>query len=158
MGEKMDKKVLIIIIAIIAIIIIIPVVLISGLVVTGLSLQVMNQGSNLPETNSKTAWKSSEPFGLVDWSQSSPTTLTVILKNNTADTLTISKMNLTNSIQSGDVGSIPAYGKKVITFTTPSCNTGSKYAYPKSNIVITYASTNISGKTMGGVADIVGTC
>jgi len=148
---------LIIIIAIIAIILIIPVVLVTGLVVVGLGMQTMNQGTAIPEVSSKTAWKSTEPFGIVDWSHTNSTTMTIVLKNNTADTLTLNKMNLTSSIQNTEVAQIPAYGTKVITFTTPNCSAGSKYAYSKSGISISYVGSTIP-KTVFGIADIVGTC
>jgi hypothetical protein len=137
--------------------VIIAIVVVIALVVVGLLLQVMNQGSNIPETSSKTAWKSIEPWGIVDWAQNS-TTLTIVLKNNTADTLGFNDFNLTSSDHNATVAAnVPAYSTKTITIAK-TCTAGTKYSYPKAGIVIDYNSTSISNKKMGGVADIVGTC
>jgi len=137
--------------------VIIAIVVVIALVVVGLLLQVMNQGSNIPETSAKTAWKSTEPWAIVDWSLTG-TTLTVVLKNNTADTLEYNDMNISATIGETTAESVAAYGTKTRTFTVPTCTTGSKYSYPKAGIVIDYNSANIDNKIMGGVADIVGTC
>ena len=153
----MDKKLLIIIIAIIAIILLIPVILVTGLVVVGLGLQTINQGNSVPEASAKSAWKAADPFAIVDWAQKG-TTLTVILKNNTADTITFNKMNLTSDIENSDKSEISASSTKTITFTVPNCSAGLKYAYAKSGISINYSTAAINNKTMNAPADLVGSC
>ncbi len=142
--------------------VIIAIVVVIALVVVGLLLQVMNQGSNIPETSAKTAWKSTEPWGIVDWSRATDGNLTLVLKNNTADTLGFNTFALTSALGNDSntyPTNVPAYSTLLIKIkTTGACASGTKYSYPKTGIYIDYNSTSINGKRMGGAGDIVGTC
>ncbi|MFA6064466.1 MAG: hypothetical protein WCW44_01470 [archaeon] len=141
--------------------VIIAIVVVIALVVVGLLLQVMNQGSNIPETSAKTAWKSTEPWGIVDWSRATDGNLTLVLKNNTADTLEFNEFAIGSSSadKNSNPATVPAYATKVIVITTSAtCASGTKYSYSKTDIYIDYNSTSINGKRMGGAGDIVGTC
>ena len=71
--------------------VIIAIVVVIALVVVGLLLQVMQQGNAVPETSAKTAWKSAEPWGITDWTRSADT-LTVVLQNNTAESLSFNSV------------------------------------------------------------------
>jgi len=141
--------------------VIIAIVVVIALVVVGLLLQVMNQGSNIPETSAKTAWKSTEPWGIVDWSRATDGNLTLVLKNNTADVLYFNEFAVSSA--TADKNSTPtsvlAYATLLIKVpTTAGCASGTKYSYAKTNIYIDYNSASINGKRMGGAGDIVGTC
>ena len=145
--------------------VIIAIVVVIALVVVGLLLQVMNQGSGIPETSSRTAWKSSQPLAIVDWTRNTDGNITLVLKNNTADTLgfNIFYLNGTASVaadKNTSASNIAAYATLTIKIPTSAgaCASGTKYSYPKANISIDYNSANINNVKMGGVADIVGTC
>jgi hypothetical protein len=176
-----DKKVLIIIIAIAAIMILIPVVIVVGLVVVGLTMQVMpstmnnyspvqivgegnqtqftNQISGIPITTAKVAWKAAEPIGIIDWTRNGDK-LTIVVKNNTSDTIDVNSF----SVKVGTTTDLPitrlsAAGTKIINISgIGDCSTGTKYAVPKSNISIEYTTTSGLLKTQKAPADIVGTC
>ena len=137
--------------------VIIAIVVVIALVVVGLLLQVMNQGSGVPETTSKTAWKSTEPWAIVDWSAST-TKLTVVMKNNSFETLDFIDMNLTAGDANAIVASNVAPGATVTRTFAKTCTSGTKYSFPKSAIGIDYNSSTIAGKRQVAVADIVGTC
>lgn len=140
--------------------VIIAIVVVIALVVVGLLLQVMQQGNAVPETSAKTAWKSAEPWGITDWTRSVDT-LTVVLQNNTAETLSFNNMyaNTTDSNVTGSTNVSPgAKISKIITISVGACTAGSKYSIPKAGIYIDYNTTNIASKKQYGVADIVGTC
>jgi len=129
----------------------------NGICSTGEDLTCPQDCGGVPESVARTAWKSAEPFGIVDWAQSG-NTLTVVLKNNTASTLTYTGMSLGSNVQNDSNAIMAAYSTQIITFTTVECMAGSKYDYSKSDILIKYNSESINDKVMSGVADIVGTC
>ena len=136
--------------------VIIAIVVVIALVVVGLLLQVMDQGSGIPEQTAKTAWKSSEPWAIIDWSVSS-TTMTVVLKNNSYETLGFNDMNLNSTDQNATASNVAPGATVNKTFTVTSITSGNKYSFPKTGIVIDYNSGTISGKTQYGAADILGT-
>ena len=144
--------------------VIIAIVVVIALVVVGLLLQVMQQGNAVPETSAKAAWKSAQPWGITDWTRSA-NVLTVVLQNNSADTMSTENFQATaddintNAIFPGFINVAP--GAKVtyyVTVDSASCTTGSKYAIPKAGIKIDYNTTEIGDKSQYGVADIIGTC
>ena len=138
--------------------VIIAIVVVIALVVVGLLLQIMNQGSGVHETSAKAAWKSAEPFAIVDWSATG-TTLTLVLKNNSFEALDFKDMYLTTGNSTSAATSNIAPGATVTkTISITSCTSGSKYSYPKSGIYIDYNSSTIAGKKQIASADIVGTC
>ena len=151
--------------------VIIAIVIVIALVVVGLLLQVMNSGSGVPETQAKATWKSSEPLAITDWGMTSDQNfLTLVLRNNTAETIEFNDFNLSSSASStgadggyGDwnntaknIASGATYTIRVNTIT--NCTAGTKYSYPKENIAIDYNTANIDHKTQKAVADIIGTC
>ena len=66
--------------------VIIAIVVVIALVVVTLLLQLMGQGSGVGETSAKSTWRSADPWAISDWSAST-TTLTLVLKNNSAETM-----------------------------------------------------------------------
>ena len=137
--------------------VIIAIVVVIALVVVGLLLQVMDQGSGIPEQTAKTAWKSSEPWALVDWTVSSGGVMTVVLKNNSYETMGFN--SFTNGTDTNNTAStVPAGSTVNKTFTyTDAPGTGEKYSITKAGIVIDYNSGTINNKTQYGAADLVGT-
>lgn len=137
--------------------VIIAIVVVIALVVVGLLLQVMNQGSGIPETTAKTAWKSAEPWAIVDWTRST-TSLTVVLKNNTFESMNFNDFNITATDSNITDSDNVAPGATITKTIAVTCTSGSKYSYPKDYIQIGYDSATINGKVQKGTADIVGTC
>jgi len=141
--------------------VIIAIVIVIALVVVGLLLQVMNSGSGVPETQAKATWKSAEPLAIIDWGfNSGGTVLTLVLRNNTAETIEFNDFNLNSTDgNTGSPGNIASGGTKTINVTvTTSCTPGDKYSYAKENIQFDYNTTNIDNKTQKAIADIIGTC
>ena len=139
--------------------VIIAIVIVIALVVVGLLLQIMGQGSGVPETAARAAWKSEQPWAITDWSKTS-TTLTVVLKNNSSETMDFIDVYTTAADNNATVTSNVAPGAtltKTIT-TAASCTTGAKYSYPKANIRIDYSSSTIASKKQYANTDLVGTC
>jgi uncharacterized protein (UPF0333 family) len=136
--------------------VIIAIVVVIALVVVGLLLQVMNQGSGIPESTAKIAWKSAEPWAIADWTNTS-TTLTVVLRNNSSEALDFDSMTIgSDTNNTGQTGVSPG-GTLVRTFAK-TCSTGTKYAYAKSTTYIDYNTSAIANKRENAVADIVGSC
>ncbi|MFA6268226.1 MAG: YIP1 family protein [archaeon] len=136
--------------------IILLVIMVVGLLFVGLSMQVMNTGNGIPESTAKTAWKSAEPWGIVDWANSNGT-LTVILRNNSNEPLDFVGMTIgTQNDYIGREGISPG-GTITKTFNS-TCTSGTKYSYPRNEISIIYNGSLIAGKTQNAAADIVGTC
>jgi len=139
--------------------VIIAIVVVIALVVVGLLLQILGNFGTMSETSLKTSWKTAEPWAITDWSAST-TTLTLVLKNNSSETLQFK--NITVGIgtdYSTDANVAP--GATMATnasITGTGCSAGSKYSYPKANVKITYDTPSITGKVQYGVADIAGTC
>jgi hypothetical protein len=137
--------------------VIIAIVVVIALVVVGLLLQILGNFGSVSETGLKTAWKSAEPWAITDWSASGDT-LTVVLKNNTAETLDLTEINVgvdTNDTHTDNV----APGATVVkTIADIGCTAGSRYSLPKADITVGYDTESISGRTQYANADIAGTC
>jgi len=142
--------------------VIIAIVVVIALVVVGLLLQVMNQGSGVPESTAKTAWKSAEPWAIVDWDINT-TGITLILKNNSFESLDLISVDVTSTktwtsgksnIAPGATVTIPIAD----AVTCVAANAGNKYAFPKTGINFDYNTQTIANKTQTANADIVGTC
>jgi hypothetical protein len=140
--------------------VIIAIVVVIALVVVGLLLQIMTQGGGIPETAAKSAWKSTEPWGIIDWSRSA-NVLTMVLRNNSYETLNLIDVYVTAS----DANTLASYNvasggtvTRIVTIASSSCTATSKYALPKANIKIDYNNSYISSKTQYAPADLVGTC
>ena len=142
--------------------VIIAIVVVIALVVVGLLLQILGNFGTMSETSVKTSWKSAEPWAIIDWSRSSATGVTtLILKNNSSETLTLKDVNLssTSTDKNTTVFANVAPGATVtlVTGTGTTCAATTKYSYPKAGITIDY-NNGIISKRQYGVADIVGTC
>ena len=147
--------------------VIIAIVVVIALVVVGLLLQILGNFGTMSETSLKTSWKTAEPWAITDWSRSAgaATTgaVTVILKNNSSDTLNLRDFNL-SSTGAGDRNNTaastfrnvaPGATVKVDFNGIGTCS--GKYTYPKAGIVIDYNNGTIAKKQYA-VADIAGTC
>ena len=139
--------------------VIIAIVVVIALVVVGLLLQVMQQGSGIPDATAKTAWKSAEPWAVMDWTRAG-NQLTVVLKNNSSETLDLNTFKASAAdINYPSFTGVPPGGTKVIIMNiTASCTSGNKYSIAKDGIKIDYNTTNISHKIQSGAANLVGTC
>jgi len=153
--KKKNNTLIIIVIVLVGLLILaIPV----ALIVVGLSLQVMDSGSGVPEYSAKATWKSAEPLGIVDWGRTDDT-LTVVFRNNVGNEITLNEFDVSKGTNYVGEDKIPTGGTKTIKITNlDNCAPGSKYSFPKANIKITYDTNTISDKTQMGLADIVGTC
>jgi hypothetical protein len=157
-GKKMNHKAQ----GTIEYLVIIAIVVVIALVVVGLLLQIMNQGGGIPETTSKTAWKSVEPWGIIEWVKNTDGNVTVIMRNNSYDSMNLLAVRL--STNANDQNSLDSYnvasGATVtrIIVGTGGCTSGTKYAYQKTGVFIDYNNSYISSKTQTAPADLVGTC
>lgn len=139
--------------------VIIAIVIVIALVVVGLLLQVMDQGSAIPEQTAKIAWQSATPWAIVDWSQTD-TNLTIILKNNTYETMDFNQIrvnSLKSPIEFNKSISAGSTHKVTVPITTIQVGSGKNYSYQKGDIIIDYNRGTISNRTQYGAADIVGT-
>ncbi|MBT4870133.1 MAG: hypothetical protein HON47_01000, partial [Candidatus Diapherotrites archaeon] len=144
--------------------VIIAIVIVIALVVVGLLLQVMNSGSGVPETQAKATWKSAEPIGIIDWGTDSDGNLTLVLRNNSSETIEYNTFDLSSSssteqdYNSTDKSIASGATYNIVINNATSCTSGNKYSYPKENIQFDYNTPNINNKTQKALADIVGTC
>jgi hypothetical protein len=123
---------------------------------TNLAMDSLNQGSGIPEQTAYLTWRSAEPFGIVDYSVSG-STLSLVLKNNSAEDLTLSEVSISTGKYSEAV-LVPAGQNVTITLSGfTECVGNSTFSVPKSSIVITYISL-VGKKSESGVADLIGKC
>ena len=141
--------------------VIIAIVVVIALVVVGLLLQILGNFGTMSETSLKTAWKSAEPWAITDWSRATDGNITLVLKNNSSDTLTIKDVNLSASVSDSNstvfLNIAPQAVVTMIIKTTGACATSTKYSFPKANIGIDYNNAYIN-KRQTASADISGTC
>ena len=140
--------------------VIIAIVVVIALVVVGLLLQILGNFGTMSETSVKTSWKTANPWSITDWAKTG-TTATVVLKNNSAETLTLRDVNLSGVTADKNttiVWNVAPQAVVTVTYTgMTSCAVASKYSYPKTGIYIDYNNAYIT-KSQAGIADIVGTC
>jgi uncharacterized protein (DUF433 family) len=121
----------------------------------------MNQGSGIPETTSRTAWKSSAPWAIVDWSRSGAT-LTVVLKNNSYESLDFERLTVGasdyNNTKTSDIAPGATLTKTIDISGGSSCTQGTRYSIPQNAIYVDFNTTTISGRRQTATADIIGTC
>ena len=140
--------------------VIIAIVVVIALVTVGILLQLMGQGAGISEASSKIAWKSAEPWAIMDWSMDGDEDITITLQNNSGDTLELNtvKAGLNTSGESVNE-SVSAGATKTITVNgviAAGGTAGDKYVITKDTIVIDFNSATIDNKTQYGVEDIVG--
>ncbi len=117
-------------------------------------------GSQIDQTQARAAWKSAEPWAIVDWAITGKSNefFTLVVLNNSNETLELVKFNLATDFELiFDENTFVAPGKsKVIDIPKQSsCEDGKKYIFDKDNIVLTYNSNLIDGKKQFGAADII---
>jgi ABC-type cobalt transport system substrate-binding protein len=138
--------------------VIIAIVVVIALVVVGLLLQILGNFGGANETALKTSWKTAEPWAIQDWSAKDGT-LSIILKNNTAETLEFN--SITASSETSETVDAQTIAPGAVTTqidVTIVCTQGHKYSIPKNDIQIDYNTQSIDNKKQYGVADIAGTC
>ena len=147
--------------------VIIAIVVVIALVVVGLLLQVLGQGSGIPESTARTAWKSASPFAVTDWSKSADGNIQIVLKNDSYEALDFSGIVIgsvntwatTGGFGTVDINNIAPGATQTITVLTGTCSPGAKYSYPKEGISISYRTPSItSDRTENAAADLIGTC
>jgi hypothetical protein len=139
--------------------VIIAIVVVIALVVVGILLQILEQGSAIPEESAKIAWKSAEPWSIADWTVDSSGDLTVVIQNNSHQSLTFTLIGI-NGDQNDLNVNVPAGATitRIIDITATTIASGAKYSFDKdTNMFIQYNTDNITGKKQYGAADIVGT-
>ena len=117
-------------------------------------------GSQIDQTQARAAWKSAEPWAIMDWSMDGDEDITITLQNNSGDTLELNtvKAGLNTSGESVNE-SVSAGATKTITVNgviAAGGTAGDKYVITKDTIVIDFNSATIDNKTQYGVEDIVG--
>lgn len=143
--------------------VIIAIVVVIALVVVGLLLQILGNFGTMSETSVKTSWKSAEPWAITDWTAVAGTgttsNLKLVLRNNSAETLTFTSITAGTTSASSYTISNMAPGATTTVDTNISCTpAGSKYSIPKLGVYITYNTPTITVKKQYATADIVGTC
>jgi hypothetical protein len=130
--------------------IIVAIVIVIALVVVGILLSI-NPGTGVAERTSKIEWSSTEPWAITEW-DANTTHLTVVLKNNTAGSLTFNEIDIAGN-DNTDSKEVPAGG--VITrHIAKSCS--GTYSYD--SVTISYDTSSITGREQYGSSPIVGTC
>jgi len=140
--------------------VIVAIVVVIALVVVGLLLQIMNQGAGISESTAKNAWRTTEPWSIVDWSRSA-NVVTVVLQNNTFEVLTFNSIYLNASDNNDTETANVAPGSRIvktITEDTVGCTSGLRYSIDKAGIYIDFDTPNISNIIQRAPANIVGTC
>ena len=151
--------------------VILAIIVVIALIVVGLLLQTTQVGSGIGETQSKSAWKSSEPFAIIDFTQLEGTgandgNLSLVVKNNSGSVLSINyiavnDVNLLDTVtgQAGVTNFAPN-STRVMTANMPAttCISGNTFSYPADDVVFNYDTTNISGRTQVGKSPLTGTC
>ncbi|MCX6803175.1 MAG: class III signal peptide-containing protein [Candidatus Diapherotrites archaeon] len=144
-------------------IVIIAIVIVIGLIVATLVFGMTGQFGTVSETASKATWRTAEPWAVVDWGRSTDGVITIVLKNNTGETLNFTDIKLTstasdqNTQTQNSVAPAGTVTRRIATATS-SCPSGTKYSYVKDNIIIDYNNAYIAGRTQQGAAGITGTC
>ncbi len=136
--------------------VIIAIVVVIALVVVGLLLQVMDQGSGIPEATAKTAWKSAQPWAITDWDQNT-TALALVLKNNSYESMELEDVHVNGTAAVFEDFNVSSGATSTVYVALTATTAGDKYSYAKANIYITYNTANINGKNQYALADIVGT-
>lgn len=136
--------------------VIIAIVVVIALVVVGLLLQIMSGFGGTGDTSAKISWQSGSPWAINDW-QLTNNVLTIVLKNNTAETLHFNSISIGSDSNNTAISNIGPYATKNITIAY-TCSTDSKYSFPKENIYIDYNKGSLANMRQNGFADIVGTC
>jgi len=139
--------------------VIIAIVIVIALVVVGLLLQILQNSGGAGDQAAKATWKSASPWGISDWSYGSDLNLTLVLVNNSSDTLELNTITLTGgTYDSASATTVTASGGTTTAKVSMTCATGTKVVIKKADIVIDYNSAVIDNKEQTGAADITVVC
>jgi archaellum component FlaG (FlaF/FlaG flagellin family) len=150
--------------------VILAIIVVIALIVVGLLLQTTSVGGGIGESQSKTAWKSAEPFSIIDFSQSNPTTgdgnLSLVVKNNSGSVLHLNSVTvdgvalIETTTGENTVTNFAPNSTRVMTTGSPStpCQQGNTFSYTASTIEFDYNTADISGRTQIGKSPLTGTC
>ncbi len=138
--------------------VIIAVVIVIALIVVGILLALLGQGATIDDTSSKIAWQSTEPWAIIEWDLNSDEVLTIVLQNNSIDTLDLVAVSIGQGTNwtTGQSGISPK-AKQTIYITGTGIASGAQYTFKKEDIYIDYNTSNIPNRRQIGVADILGT-
>jgi len=140
---------------------------------SSLDVDATNPSPNLSENDvleneaeSKSAWKSAEPFSIIDFSQSQDGNLSLVVKNNSGSVLHMNSvtvdgvklMDITTALNT--ITNFAPNSTRVMTTDKPSapCQTGDSFSYEAEGIEFDYNTSDISGRRQVGVVPIVGRC
>lgn len=149
--------------------VILAIIVVIALIVVGLLLQTTAVGGGIGEAQSKSAWKSSEPFAIIDFSQSEDANLSLVVKNNSGSVLHLNDVNVSGvslvdtTTGSHSVRNFAPNSTRVMTVNVtaeglPECQSGNTYSYTASEVVFGYDTSDISGRTQVGKSPLTGTC
>lgn len=130
--------------------IIVAIVIVIALVVIGILLSI-NPGTGVAERNAKIAWQSTEPWAITDW-YSDTTELTVVLKNNTANTMGFNSITVDGTPKT-DPQNVVAGGTIAVVLDKPCSD-----FYVYENIEIDYNTGLINNRKQIGRNPILGQC
>ncbi len=115
--------------------------------------------TDISEQSARIAWASAQPWAIVDWVREG-TTMTLILRNQTAQTLKYNSIYIDGVSQTVEEGIEVSPGQNISVKISgfSFCEENTKYRFSKNTIQIGYSNESILGMNQNGIADIVGTC
>ncbi|HNV01128.1 MAG TPA: class III signal peptide-containing protein [archaeon] len=138
--------------------VIIAIVVVIALVVVGLLLQILENFGGIGDSTAEGSWKMASPWSLTN-SSTNNGTLSIALKNLTADTLQFNKMCLGPSEE--DCNSTPfrnvGPSQTIIITLDNDCSAGEKYSFLKEEIYIDYNRNSLTLRQLAP-ADLSGNC
>lgn len=139
--------------------IIIAIVVVLALVVVSFLLGTMENMGGISQTQSQTAWRSAEPWAIVEWRLvGSDENLDIVLRNNSFETLGFNSVSIGAGTPDTTAQNVAPAATITKTITGLSGYTaGNRFSIQKDDIAIDFNSGNINNRIQRGVADIVGT-
>jgi uncharacterized protein (UPF0333 family) len=148
--------------------VILAIIVVIALIVVGLLLQTTDVGGGIGESTAKTAWKSAEPFAIMDYAQAeNDGNLTIVLKNNSGAVLDLTSFKIgthdLNTVIGNDLELSNFAPNSTAVFyvsgtTVGACVSGNTYSYKAEDIEITYNTADITGRKQIGKSPLTGTC
>jgi uncharacterized protein (UPF0333 family) len=148
--------------------VILAIIVVIALIVVGLLLQTTAVGGGIGESTAKTAWKSAEPFAIMDYAQAeNDGNLTIVLKNNSGAVLDLTSFKIgthdLNTVIGNDLELSNFAPNSTAVFyvsgtTVGACVSGNTYSYKAEDIEITYNTADITGRKQIGKSPLTGTC
>ncbi|QQR92133.1 MAG: hypothetical protein IPJ89_03135 [Candidatus Iainarchaeum archaeon] len=137
--------------------IILAIVIVIALVVVGVLGGFGSQGSAVSASQSRSYWTTLQPFALIDWSVPASGTGSLVLKNVSTNSITITDVNWNNSAV--DVTDVTLLANQTTTISSSrfTCNnsTGQSYAL---QVGFTYSTSALTGIKFYGRTPLVGSC